>query len=293
MHLKPVVLTRNDALRPVLVASHPRSGTHLVLDLLRRQFPSFQNWRWWWSPLDQLYLNLERLGAEKRRFDKALAKRIVNRPRRALMKTHFDAEFVNSWAKDETERPPAEWMEMVAHSHIFYVVRHPLDVMASYQQFLSGIDSSIAQLDFVAFLKSEHWNSSIDRLGWWAEHVTNWAGRSGITVLRYEDVIANTPVVVDRVSDVLGEQPNARLPLLPPKVSTIKRSRFGRFTRLSPDSTAIVADSRRFPAVEWRGDLDENEMAWISQKVGVPLSRFGYSICEGRSEPTPQPPFSQ
>mgnify|MGYP006308750097 FL=1 len=86
--MTPSVLTRPGALTPVLVASHPRSGTHLVMDLMRRQFPSLSNWRCFGLPLDRLYLNLERLGATERRIDPGLAARIVNRPRRALMKIH-------------------------------------------------------------------------------------------------------------------------------------------------------------------------------------------------------------
>jgi hypothetical protein len=149
-------IIRPDALRPILVASHPRSGTHLVIDLLRRQFRSLENWRMWGLPLDYLYLNLERLGSEKRRFPENRARRIVNRPRRALMKTHFDADFVTGWAEDESVPPPQPWLDFIAQARVFYVLRHPLDVMASYHQFLSGIDENLAELDFLSFLRSSH-----------------------------------------------------------------------------------------------------------------------------------------
>src|SRR4051794_27731921 len=42
--------------RPVVVASHPRSGTHLLIDLLRRQFPACASWKYPLERMDRLYL---------------------------------------------------------------------------------------------------------------------------------------------------------------------------------------------------------------------------------------------
>jgi len=272
------ILSRPDALRPVLVASHPRSGTHLVMDLFRRQFRSLDTWRLWGLPLDYLYLNLERLGAENRRFPEARAKSIVNRPRRALVKTHIQADFEAGWAADETVPPSQPWLEFVSQAHAIYVVRHPMDVMASYHQFLSGIDEKVGKLDFMSFLRSAHWDGTSTRLEWWDRHLGGWEVRKDVTVLRYEDVVGRTSETLTRVSDRLGELPAGRHPLLPPKVISIGRARVDRLLRLSPESTAIVADRNRFPAHDWRRALKNTDVSWIEERIGDTLTRFGYAL---------------
>jgi hypothetical protein len=272
------ILSRPDALRPVLVASHPRSGTHLVMDLLRRQFRSLNTWRAWGLPLDYLYLNLERLGADSRRFPEALARRIVNRPRRALLKTHFDARFEAGWALDETVPPARHWLQLVSQAHAIYVLRHPLDVMASYHQFLCGIDKNLVELDFMSFLRSSHWDGSSNRLVWWSRHVMGWAERNGVIVLRYEDIVDRTGDILAQVSVALGEGSAGIHPLLPPKITSASQSRLKRLVRLSPSSTAIVADRNRFPAHNWRKSLTTSDLTWIEQQIGDSLSRFGYAV---------------
>ena len=45
--------------KPILIASHPRSGTHLTIDLLRKQFQECQSYKRLGEPFDRLYLALE------------------------------------------------------------------------------------------------------------------------------------------------------------------------------------------------------------------------------------------
>lgn len=216
----PILLPK-DSLRPVVVASHPRSGTHLVLDFLRRQFGSFYSWRLWGVPLDHLYLNIERLGAERRRFSDPLARRIVKRPRRALLKTHFLSDFTSSWSREESSPPCMHWRDFIDQAHFIYIVRHPLDVMASCHQFLSGIDPAAAGASLPAFLKSPHWDGSADRVEWWQRHVESWANRDHVTVVKYEDFLKNPRQVIRLFSDVFREVALWRTPELPPKVTSV------------------------------------------------------------------------
>ena len=272
------ILTRPGAYDPILVASHPRSGTHLVIDLLRRQFKSTRNWRWWGLPLDYLYLNLERLGSSNRRFSDKLARKIVNRPRRALFKTHFEADFSQSWVPEESTHPGPAWMNLLAKSKVIYVVRHPMDVMVSYHQFLVGIDPEIAALSLQEFMRSPHRAGQTDRLGWWQRHLTGWEARTGTLILRYEDIVADTGPVLDRIGTCIGEAPVDLQPLLPPKVTSILETRIDRVCRISPSSTAIVADRMSFPAEDWSQVLNDEDKEWVNERIGPLLQRFGYAL---------------
>lgn len=44
---------------PLVVATHMRSGTHLTMDLVRRQFPAFRSWKLPGEANDMLYLALD------------------------------------------------------------------------------------------------------------------------------------------------------------------------------------------------------------------------------------------
>ncbi|MGR3494744.1 sulfotransferase domain-containing protein [Citreimonas sp.] len=281
------VLSRRNAEKPVLIASHPRSGTHLVIDLLRRQFSGTRNWRWWGLPLDHLYLNLERLESRNRHFPEALARRIVNRPRRAILKTHFQADFAASWVEEESCAPARPWLDLVDGGQTFYIVRHPLDVMASYHQFMAGFDADVARLSFADFLTSPHWSGETDRLGWWRAHVEGWEARPGVKVLRYEDVVKRTDATLSRIEETLGEKRTGRTPLLPPKITSITRTRLDRLTRLSPDSTGIVADREAFPAARWQEVLDQAALDAVATRLSPLLDRFGYGLTGEKVRPWP------
>lgn len=272
------LIDRPGALRPVLVASHPRSGTHVVIDTIRRQFTTTRSWRWWGLPLDHLYLNVERLGADQRRFSAALARKVVNRPRRALLKTHFLADWSDTWEPGESAAPPKAWHPLLAESLVVYVTRHPLNVLSSYLQFLASIDTGIAGMPLRSFLESPHWTGKTDRLGWWQQHVQGWLARPGVLTVRYEDLVADPSTVLQSFSEFLQERPIGKSPLLPPKVTSIMQTRVDRVFRLSPSSTAIVADRKRFPQPRWQETLTVDDLRWVAGRCGELLDRLGYSL---------------
>lgn len=245
---------------PILVASHPRSGTHLVIDTIRRHFPVTRARRLWGKPVDHLYLNVERLTAGNRRFDDRTAHRILGKSARPLMKTHYSADFAETWCESETGPLAKKWREMLSTARVIYVFRDPRHVMVSYHQFLSPIDASVRGMTLGEFIRSEHWTGSCSKLEWWARHVRGWLHKPGILPLNYDDLLNDASAAIERLAAHLDEVPVLSQPLLPPKVSSILRARVNRLVSLSPSSTAIVADRRRFPARVWdRHATDDDE----------------------------------
>ena len=45
--------------KPITIISHPRSGTHLTIDLIRRQFISCQARKKLWEHYHKVYLSIE------------------------------------------------------------------------------------------------------------------------------------------------------------------------------------------------------------------------------------------
>lgn len=259
---------------PILVAAHPRSGTHLVLDLLRRHFRETRSWRMWGRPVDYLYLNLERLAADHRRFSSSKARKILSGAPAPLMKTHYLPDFSESWVAEESGPLPQEWREKVAQAKKIYVYRDPRDVMVSYKQFMSGFDSRAAEQGLLDFVLAPHWSGRGDRLGWWQTHVESWAARPDVLVIAYEELTAAPRRVLDRIAGVLGLEPEYREPILPPKVTTVTQARLCRLLSLAPSSTAIVADRRRFPAQRWATALSPADQRRLEERLEETMARL-------------------
>lgn len=260
----------------VLVASHPRSGTHLVIDLIRRQFPAMKTRRLYGRPLDHLYLNIERLTASKRRFDNATARAILAKTGRPIVKTHYLPDFSETWAPEETGQLTQEWRALVGTARCIYVHRDPRDVMVSLKQFLSPLDATVAQASLPEFIRMTHWSGRTSMLGWWAEHVSGWLDRPSVLAVPYHRLVSDTDAVVEEIAHHLDEQPVRIEPLLPPKVKTVMRARLDRFFSLAPASTAIIADSKRFPAVSWHEACSAEDEAYLVATAKGLLEQLGY-----------------
>lgn len=261
----------------ILVASHPRSGTHLMIDLIRRQFPATKARRFYGLPLDHLYLNIERLTASERRFDEAKAHSILAKARRPIVKTHYLADFSETWVPEETNSLAPIWRALVDESCCIYVHRDPREVMVSLKQFLSKMNPAVAQASLPEFIRMEHWSGRTTMLGWWVEHVESWLERPGVLVLSYRRLLSDTEAIVREIAGYVNERPVRVEPLLPPKVNTVTRTRLDRLFSLAPASTAIIADARRHPAVHWNEVCSATDEEYLEATAGVLLERLGYS----------------
>ena len=226
---------------PILVASHPRSGTHLVIDLLRRQFPETRVEKELFKPLDSLYLNIERTVSQTRRLSKKDCGIILKAAKNPILKTHFRSDFTESWIKDESYRISSDVRSLISSALIIYVHRHPFDVMESYRSLLASSSREVAALDVIEFALSPHWNGNQDRIGWWAQHVQGWAARDDALVIRYMDLLRSPDLCLDQIEKKLGLKAIRIEPLLPKNERSIWRGRLSRLMAVDPSSTAILS----------------------------------------------------
>ena len=81
---------------PIVVAAHMRSGTHLTIDLLRRQFKSVGSWKWPGEANDSTYLALDVMGDLEANWGEKRAIRILKRCDRPIFKLHWTDPSPNS-----------------------------------------------------------------------------------------------------------------------------------------------------------------------------------------------------
>lgn len=254
--------------RPIVVATHPRSGTHLTIDLLRKQFEDCKGWLWFGETLHHLYLNLDRLipgHTPSLSVEKAFG--LLRRAPRPTIKTHSTPDLENHENKG---RRLGELL--LERGDILYVVRDGRDVLCSaylWQQEL-GIDCSLQE-----FLRRQV--NGVSRVRWWAEHVTTWVQHEGVNVICFEEITDQPRQMIERLGCILDLSPRFVEPYLPEKVENGSRwaDYWRRLTR-DFESTAITGRPNGKSPPEWRSVFTQEDRRFFWREAGDVLEKFGY-----------------
>lgn len=255
--------------QPIIVASHPRSGTHLLIDTLRRQFAACRSWKWWGERLDRLYCNIDELPGDGL-LNAATAERILQRTERPIVKTHawpgYQEAFLDTHAGNLDDRW-ARWLE--ARGTPLYVYRDGRDVLCSYQLFRQGFDPS-AHCPIGTFLRQEE--QGTNRVRRWAEHVRAWRDRPGVHAVSFERILASPEGVLRQLGDLLGASPEYRQPLLPEPFGSVWASRWARLFQTRPESSAIINPGSK----DWDDCFTPADRAFFHEEAGDLLIELGY-----------------
>ncbi len=222
---------------PVVVATFMRSGTHLTMDLLRRQFSSFASWKRPLEALDSLYLPVDVLlpGWEPADWNTKRVLDVLRRPKRPILKTHFlDADLGNL---RQSQPAVADWLEQRAT--VLYVTRDLRQVLPSLWAFLQDWRPEQAGAFDEAFVR--HWSHQA------LQHRDGWRCRPLLCELDYAQLTGDPLDSLRRLGDWLNEAPLLRQPLLPRPLSSRWQSRCLRLFACDSESTAILA-SRQTPS---------------------------------------------
>ena len=216
--------TLDDVGTPILVASHRRSGTHLTLDLLRRNFPACQPRM---LPLENphfSYLNLDRfepsttLPCSERE-----ALRLLSKARRPLLKTHAEPGFA-----DVAPAHDAFVRALVAKSKTVYVHRDGMKVMCSMWTWRRVFDAR-ARVPFSEFIRQTD-ERGRSRVMVWADHVKAWRDTPGVRTIAFDRIVRDAPALLAELGDFIGETPSVQDPPLPRSNTTRFQSYLSRLT---------------------------------------------------------------
>lgn len=258
-------MAKAQSMAPVLVASHPRSGTHLTIDLLRRQFASCRAGILPGQSFHDLYLTMEAFQRDHHRpVTRAGAERILGRARRPTLKTHL---------LPTLDSIPPEHRDfvagLVARATKIYCVRDGRAVMCSYRIFKRA-DGDVAIGEFI--------RQRVDgesRVARWARHVRTWTAEPGVLVVPYEHLIEHSREQLARIAEHLDEQPQWRQPILPRRLRSRTEGRIARLLGRG-GSTTIVGRPRGAAPRRWQELFDEADREFFHQEAGDLLTQLGY-----------------
>ena len=251
--------------RPIVVASHMRSGTHLMIDLLRRQFAVCRSWKWPGEPNDMLYLPLDVVTHPAEDWSEARVLTVLHRAKRPVLKTHWT---LPDLADLRAHQPAvADWID--SEGTFLHVVRNPFTVLASQWAW----DCSLRSLPPGQTKPDLAWIEST--IGYWTHHHQVWSRRENTTVFRYEDIVSDPRGTVARLSALLGEEAILRQPLLPGKLRGPWHSRWNRLAGIRPESTEILT---RGGAADPATLFDDAGIEIVLRIAGDSLGELGYGV---------------
>ena len=266
--------------RPIIVASHPRSGTHLVIDLFRRQFRECRSWKLPGERLDRLYLSVEALFVPGSRspISEAVAVKVLRRVRRPLVKTHLALPELQGAPKTSPGRIGQYWLDWFdRNGRVVYVYRDGRDVMCSFH-FFSMVHPR-ARCPLAEFIRQD--DCGVSRVKAWARGVRRWMREPGVLAVRCEDIHRDPRSVVQRFARELELSPRYREPLLPRQLGSVWESRAHRVFGIRPASSAIISRFKGHRLQRWRDVFTVEDRAFFHGEAGELLIDLGYEESAG------------
>jgi len=173
--------------RAVVVVSHPRSGTHVTLDFIRRNFPEFNPSLRLWQSAGELYVSLD---------TPQWRERLLRRARRSghiLMQSHWvGVRPVEAMAGVEDLQP-----EEVVFIYPFRRYSATMRSLAAFCQYPGRVGSFLKE-------KSTFYEGTVEASAFM--HGERWIPRDPV-FLDVEALIARPDLAADRLSGVLGVAP--------------------------------------------------------------------------------------
>ena len=256
--------------RPIVIASHPRSGTHLCIDILRLNFTECHSWKLPFEAADHLYLNVD---------DREPNLDAMTRVKRPLVKTHTLPDFVPLkplW-NDETQINPdlADWLN---HNAAFvYPYRDGRESLRSLYQFLN-VEAWGEQMTFSKFLRQRA--NGISRPRAWAMHVMAWMERCPDACFAMERLLLEPREVVGQIAHAANLPWADQTVCVPPAPKSQLMWRLARRASVFPNTTAIPGQAGPDAPGKWQDIFSEADREFFHQEAGDLLIQLGYETSD-------------
>lgn len=249
------------AIPNIFVISHRRSGTHLVIDTIRNNFPA----------VSDAFLTLECLYPQVKphipgpEFEKQLGRGGM------IVKTHMDAQL-----ETEPFAPLDEMKQLAARAaprtKAIYIYRDGRDVLTSFYHYRAKIGPVPPSIHEFLQQKVSDWFPG-NRIEYWVHHVSGWLGRSDVLYVSFEELIRSPESVVAKLAAWIG------LPA-PQKVANVDLNQ--------AQANKGVRRSSVLPRKGKIGDFkqlfDEKTTADFNGMAGELMRELGYDGVGGRDD---------
>jgi hypothetical protein len=251
---------------PVVVATHRRSGTHLTMDTLRRNFPECRPRMLPFESLHRSYLNIDRLNAgSEEPITEADALRLLNKAPRPTIKTHAGPHFAGIEAR---HKPFVRGL--LDRGKTLHVYRDGRKVMCSLWAWMKSFDPE-ARVPFADFIRQTD-SAGRNRPRVWAEHLLAWLDTPGVVHLRFDDLVREPERTLGELAERLDLRLEMRDPAIPPPVTSRSRAYLARL-RGDLGSTNHYSQGERTPRPDEAFSAEDS--ALFEREAGEAMARIG------------------
>lgn len=256
--------------KPVVVASHRRSGTHLMLDLLRRHFDACRPpFRFGVNPHRYLYFVLDRMRPSHQfHVGPEACLKVMRTTEMPTLKTHSTPDFPSFSAASR-----ALCDEALRTGLVLYCVRDVRAVLASLHAFESLYDPS-ARVTLSDYIRQEV--DGVPRPKIWADHILSWIDHHPApNIIHFEDVVGHPKAMVEQLAEWLGHAPRGIEPVLPPRLRFRHKLWMARVTGI-PESTNVIGRNLGTKLQNWRTAYTTADIELLEEHAGDLMRRLGY-----------------
>jgi hypothetical protein len=304
-----------DDKRNIIVATHPRSGTHLCINafrmnvhdsrfpMIRRQYPS----------IERLVMGHD--AAYTKEWEEYVFGGAPGGIR--LFKTHMsradiEAALENTDILNGTER--RLFAHIVASSRFVYVHRDGRDTLVSWFHYMrdfgghlpADLPPRIAHCDLSEFIRMPNRFFApvrgiepvdVNRAAYWRHHVESWLNDAQTIPVAYEALSRDFNATFSKLADAVGVsdqmyQKLCRPPLIPAprgnyagRVLSAIRKRVlvqgytlrDRIVRKVPGKVPLSAHARKGRIGGWRSRFSTGDLAFFDAQAGAVMRRLGYT----------------
>ncbi len=268
--------------KPIAVVGHRRSGTHVAIDFIRKQFPETSPPYKRGAPLGSLYIRLDSLkpGHHNPTQPGRVLAQLERTPRMVMHTTAVpepDGSFPEFGDNESLARA------LIEHAVVINSVRNGRDVLSSQHLYEQGFapDTPGGASEFI---RSDF--EGTPRPTYWSNHIGAWRVYDGVHVLRFEDLIRTPAAVMARLAESLGLEPRRAEPLLPRR---LPRSRLGRlayrWAGISESSEIVGGIAKSARPAKWHEVWSADDRAYFDKLAGQTLIDLGYEPDHGWAAP--------
>ncbi len=255
--------------RPICIVSHPRSGTHLTIDFIRRHFPQTTKWKYPMQDSRVLILDTGQIWKKETTFEKAFQRlRDIQYP---IVKMHgFDYELLKA--------EHIEWIDWLnEEAHILYIVRNIKNMICSYHEYVKSFwePAKVPMKEFIRQYEAHASSPFTSRIKYWSDEIVRWSQKPGVHIIKYEDIFEHPLEQVHKFSDILEIPPKIKHPLLPPKIHNRWEDYIKRYLTILPETTSVVIKTR---SPKWYEVLDQEDLEFIRSEAKEALDILNYEI---------------
>jgi len=273
--------------RPIVVASHPRSGTHLCIDTLRLNFSQCHSWKYPLERAYMLYWMLDEWGKQGEIHDEQVLS-VVKRVERPLIKTHAlpGLEMIPMFSGGAAciDSRLAGWVWQ--NARVIYMYRDGREVMRSFHRFFAT-EADHPQ-PFAEFLRTNINGRSHARI--WADHVESWLAEDRALCVSMESLLARPQRMISEIARHI-ELAAPSDPKLPPRCDKDFMGRVLRRAGIHPVSSAVSSRYSGDRTPHWTDVFSPADREFFQQEAGHLLTRLGYETSDEWVDSRPAQPI--